>query len=120
MAKAQLSGSLEEQLATVYALVEQRMAEGRYSGAVHYAKEILRVAPDYGNIQEIYHQARIARREQTLTLLFSLLAAILAIALSRAAGLRQDWQSLLLAFVGLVLGFLLANAWFQHRRPPID
>jgi len=117
MPKAQLTGTLEEQLATVYALVEQRMAEGKYSGAAHYAKEIIRVAPDYGDIQELYRKAQIARREQNLTLTFSLLAAILVVALSRQAGLRQDWQSLLLAVAGLLIGFVLVNAWFHRRRP---
>lgn len=110
-----LSGTLEEQLATVYELVEQRMAEGKYSGAVHYAKAIIKVDPNYRDIQNILQQAQRARRQQSLSLIISLLAAMLGVAIASAAGFGQDWQMLLAGLIGLFLGYLLAIGVFLPR-----
>ncbi len=115
MPKLQLAGSIDEQLATVYDMVQERLANGRYSGAVAYAKEIVKVDPNYRDIQELLRKAQRAKREQTWGLVVSLLAAVAAIALSRWIGLTRDWQMLLFGFVGLLGGFLLANAWFAFR-----
>ncbi len=115
MPKLQLAGSVDEQLATVYEMVQERMANGRYSGAVTYAKEIIRVDPNYRDIQEILAQAQRAKREQTWGLVISLVAAVVAVALARWIGLTRDWQMLIFAFVGLIGGFLLTNAWFAFR-----
>ncbi|MBX7234228.1 MAG: hypothetical protein K1X65_07580 [Caldilineales bacterium] len=118
MPKQQLTGTLAEQLATVYEIVEQRMAEGKYSGAVHYAQEIIKVDPNYRDIQHVFQQARQARRQQTLTLVASLLVAILGVAIASAAGFDKDWQMLLAGFLGLLLGYLLAIIVFVRRSRP--
>ncbi|RME84219.1 MAG: hypothetical protein D6775_06035 [Caldilineae bacterium] len=116
MPRQQLSGTLEEQLATVYELVRERMATGRYSGAVHYAKEIIKVDPNYRDIQEILKQAEKAKREQRFLLVISLIGAIVAVAITRGLGWTQDWQSLMFALAGLVIGFLIGNT--LYRRSP--
>lgn len=108
MPKQELEGTLDEQLATVYDMVQERMAEGKFTGAEHYAREIIKVDPNYRDIQEILKQAQKAKREQRLTLIISLVGAALAIAVTRWLGWTKDWQSLVFAFVGLVLGFLFA------------
>lgn len=115
MAKQQLSGTLEEQLAAVYEIVEQRMAEGKYSGAAHYAKEIIKVDPNYRDIQTLLPQAQQAKRQQTLTLVASLLVAILGVAAASVAGFDRDWQMLLAGFIGLLFGYLLSIALFVRR-----
>jgi hypothetical protein len=117
MPKQHLTGTLEQQLAAVYAIIEQRMAEGKYSGAVHYAKEIIKVDPNYRDIQHLFQQARQARRQQTLTLIASLLVAIVGVAIASAAGFDNDWQMLLAGFLGLLLGYLLAIIIFVRRSP---
>ena len=115
MPKLQLAGSIDEQLATVYDMVQERLANGRYSGAVAYAKEIVKVDPNYRDIQELLHKAQRAKREQTWGLVVSLVAAVAAIALARWIGLTRDWQMLLFGFAGLLGGFLLAQVWFAFR-----
>ena len=117
MPKQQLEGTLEEQKAIVYEMVRERLTEGKYSGAVHYAKEIIKVDPDYRDIQTLYYQAREAKRQQTLTIGFSLLGAIVAVGVTRSLGFTSDWQSLLFAFVGLVIGFLIVNSYFRRSTP---
>ncbi len=115
MPKKQLSGPLEEQLATVYQIVLERMREGKYGGAVHYAREIIKVNPNYRDIQQLLRRAQAARRRQSLTLAGSLVVALVAIGVSRGLGWREDWQSLLFGFIGLLVGFLLINGWFLRR-----
>jgi len=115
MPRKQLSGPLEEQLATVYQLVLERMREGKYGGAVHYAREIIKVNPNYRDIQQLLRRAQAAQRRQSLTLAGSLVAAIAAVGLSRSLGWREDWQSLLFGFIGLLFGFLLVSSWFLRR-----
>ncbi len=116
MPRQELTGTLDEQLATVYDMVQERMAQGKYSGAVHYAKEIIKVDPNYQDIQELLHQAEQAKRKQRWTLLISLSGATIAIAIARGLGFAQDWQSLLFALIGLVLSFLITTWFFQRRK----
>jgi len=47
MPKQTLSGSLTDQLAAMYEMVVERMEDGRYSGALHYANEIMQGDPEY-------------------------------------------------------------------------
>ncbi len=115
MPKQQLSGTLEEQKAAVYEIVQQRMAEGKYSGAVHYAKEIIKADPNYRDIQQILQQAQQAKRQQTLTLVASLLAAIAGVTVASVAGFDADWQMLLAGFIGLLIGYLLSTVYFVRR-----
>lgn len=117
MPKQQLSGTLEEQMAALYEIVEQRMAEGKYSGAVHYANEIIKVDPNYRDIQHTLQKARHAKRQQTLTLIASLMTAMVGVAVASFAGFDKDWQMLLAGFIGLLLGYLLAVAIFFRRSP---
>ena len=112
MPKQVLEGTLDEQLATVYDMVQERMANGRYSGAEHYAREIIKVDPNYRDIQEIAATARKAKREQRYTILISFIGSLVAIAITRRLGFTQDWQSLVFAFIGLIIGFLIANYFF--------
>ena len=112
MSKQVLEGTLDEQLATAYDMVQERMANGRYSGAEHYAREIIKVDPNYRDIREIAAAARKAKREQRYTILISLITSAIAIAITRGLGLTQDWQSLVFAFIGLIIGFLIANYFF--------
>lgn len=115
MPRQPLSGPLEEQLAAMYQIVLDRMREGKYGGAVHYAREIIKFAPDYRDIQDLLRRAQVAQRRQSLTLVGSLVAAIAAIGLGWSLGWREDWQSLLFGFIGLLAGFLLINGWFWRR-----
>lgn len=117
MPKEQLQGPLEDQLAVVYDIVQQRMATGRYSGAVHYAKEIIKHDPNYRDIQELLRAAQTAKRQQSILLSASLLIAILAVAITRWLGWTQDWLSLIVAALGALLGFLLANFLLSRRKP---
>lgn len=116
MAQHQLSGTLEEQLATVYDMVEERMSQGKYSGAVHYAKEIIKADPNYRDIEDILRRAKQAKREQSFTLSISLVGAVIVVAITRWLGLTEDWQSLFFALIGLILGFIAANWHFSRRR----
>ncbi len=116
MVKEELQGSLEEQLATIYDLVQERMAAGRYSGAIHYAKEIIKHDPDYRDIQDILQEARRAKREQTFLLLASLLGAAIAVFVTRRLGWTRDWQSLAAAGVGAVVFFFILNSFFLLRK----
>ena len=109
MPKQQLSGPLDEQLATVYEVVQQRLEEGKYSGAVHYAKEIIKVDPNFRDIQEILRQAKRKQRQQSILLSASLAGAILAVIVTRSLGLTQDWLSLTFAVLGGGLGFIAAD-----------
>lgn len=115
MPKQELEGTLDEQLAAAYEMVQERMAEGKFTGAEHYAKEIIKVDPNYRDIQEILKQARQAKREQQLTLIISLVGAVIAIAITRWLGWTKDWQSLIFAFIGLVLGFLFSTFVVNRR-----
>lgn len=115
MAKQQLSGTLDEQLATLYDMTQQRLADGKYSGAVHFAKQIVKVDPNYRDIQEILRKAQRAKYEQTWAMVVSLIVAMLAIALARPLGFSKDWQMLIFGFFGLLIGFLATTALFLRR-----
>ena len=103
-------------MAAVYDMVQERMAEGKYTGAVHYAKEIIKVDPNYRDIQDILQQAQRAKREQTWLLAISLVGAMVVVALTRWWGWTRDWQSLVFAVVGLLLSFLIADRLLHLRR----
>ncbi len=45
MPKQTFSGSLTDQLPTMNEMVVERMEDGRYSGALHYANEFMQVSP---------------------------------------------------------------------------
>ncbi|MCO6452174.1 MAG: hypothetical protein J5I90_15440 [Caldilineales bacterium] len=115
MPKEQLQGSLDEQLSVIYDVVQERMATGKYSGAVHYAKEIIKYDPNYRDIQDVLKKAQAAKRQQTILLSVSLISAILAVIIIRWLGWTQDWLSLIVAALGALLGFLITNFFFSRR-----
>ncbi|NOX63524.1 MAG: hypothetical protein GXP42_16495 [Chloroflexi bacterium] len=116
MPKEELQGSLEEQLATIYDLVQERMAAGKYGGAIHYAKEIIKYDSNYRDIQAILAEAKRAKREQNFLLAVSLIGAVMAVAVTRRLGWTSDWQSLLAAGFGAVVFFFLTNIILLLRK----
>ncbi len=116
MPKQLLTGTLEEQCAFLYDLAQEKMAQGNYTGAVHALKEILKYAPDYRDAAGLLNEAKRRKREQGILILVSLASAALFMAIGSLVEIGHDLWFLILAVVGAVIGFLLANLVILLRQ----
>lgn len=119
MPKALLSGTLEEQCAFLYQLAQEKMQVGNYTGAIHALEEIVRYAPDYEDAAVLLALAKGRKTQQRNLLLFSLLGAAIFIGIGTFTGVSNDLFLLVLALVGLVVGYGIASVvsgWRLKRR----
>ena len=113
MAQQRLKGTVEEQAAQLYEMAQEAMAEGRYTGAYRYLREIERAMPGFQDVPELLAKADHARREQRFLLLSSMAGGIVLIGVARLLGAQSEWLLLGSGAVGLVLGFLTGLPLFQ-------
>jgi hypothetical protein len=116
MAKQLLTGSLEEQCEFLYQLAQEKMKAGNYTGAAHALKEILKYAPDYRDAANLLEQAKRRKAEQRRNLLVSLAGAVVFIGIAVVLDVSNDFWKLAFAFVGLLVGFAVANLISSYRR----
>ncbi len=109
MAKKQLTGTLEEQCGFLYQLAQEKMEGGNYTGAVYALKEIVKHKPDYGDAAQLLEKARRHKKAQSFRLVISLVGAGLFVGIGSTAGLHNDLWLFVLAFAGLLVGYLFAN-----------
>lgn len=118
MRTEKLSGTLEEQCEFLYELANEKMGQGNYSGAYHALKEILKHVPDHAAANELMVYVKQKKSEQRKLLLMGILGAVLFVGLGTALQLSNDLLFILLAIVGVVVGFVVGNLLL--RRNPND
>lgn len=116
MRKEQLTGTLEEQCAFLYQLAQEKMTQGNYAGAYHALKEILKHVPEHADAAALLRYVEYKKKEQRQLLLIGLLGGVLFVGLGTFFQLSNDLIFILLAIVGIVVGFLLGNLWLVQRR----
>lgn len=109
VAKKQLTGTLEEQCSFLYQLAQEKMEDGNYTGAVYALKEIVRHKPDYGDAAQLLEKARQHKKAQSFRLIISLAGAVLFAGIGSTAGVPNDLWLFVLAFAGLLVGYVFAN-----------
>ena len=109
VARKQLTGTLEEQCSFLYQLAQEKMASGNYTGAVYALKEIIKYKPDYGDAAQLLEKARQHKKAQSFRLVISLVGAVIFVGIGSGAGLDNDLWLFALAFVGLLVGYVVAN-----------
>lgn len=116
MPKELLAGSLDEQCAFLYALALEKMEQGNFTGAMHALKEVVRHQPDFQEAVALLHEAKRRKSEQQFLLTFSFVGAILFVGVGTLVRFSNDIWLLMLALVGLLLGYGLANFVNSYRR----
>lgn len=110
-----LTGTLEEQCAFLYQLAQEKLAQGNYTGAAHIFQEIIKHAPDYRDTVQLLAETKRKKAEQRNLLLSGLFGAMLAVGVGTLLQFSNDLLFILLAIVGAVLGFVIANAFVGRR-----
>lgn len=116
MPKQLLTGTLDEQCDFLYSLAQEKMSQGNFTGAVHALQEIIQHKPDHGQAVALLAEAKKRRSEQRFLLLFSFAGAVLFVGIGSVSGAANDFWLLLLALLGLLLGYGLANFVNSYRR----
>jgi len=116
MQRKELTGTLEEQCEFLYELAQEKMADGNYTGAAHALKEIVKHAPDYRDAVTLLENVEERKKEQRSLLLSGLLGAALFVGVGTLLQLRNELLFLLLAFAGLLVGYVVANVLVARRR----
>ena len=119
MPKELLSGSLEEQCDFLYDLAVTKMGEGNYTGAAHLLKDIVEHSPDYRDAAHLLAGVKARKSEQRTLLLCALLGLTLGIGVGTKFQVRNDLWMLLLAGVGAVIGYGVANLLISYRRSAV-
>lgn len=109
VAKRQLTGTLDEQCSFLYQLAQEKMGDGNYTGAVYALKEIVRHKPDYRDAAQLLEKARRHKKAQSFRLIISLAGAALFVGIGSTAGVPNDLWLFVLAFAGLLVGYVFAN-----------
>ena len=117
VAKKQLTGTLEEQCSFLYQLAQEKMEDGNYTGAVYALKEIVRHKPDYSNAAQLLEKARRHKKAQSFRLIISLAGAALFVGIGSTAGVPNDLWLFVLAFAGLLVGYVFANLIRSQATP---
>ena len=117
MAKKQLTGTLEEQCSFLYRLAQEKMEDGNYTGAVYALKEIVRHKPDYSDAAQLLEKARQHKKAQSFRLIISLAGAALFVGIGSTAGVPNDLWLFVLAFAGLLIGYVFANLIRSQATP---
>lgn len=118
-----LTGTPEEQADQLYALAEEAMSEGRYSGAYLYWSEIEKALPGYRDVPQRLARANLARREQRFLLMGALVGAVILVALARLLGAQRELVLFAAAVLGLLAGWLVSLLLFSAtvgRRQPVS
>lgn len=108
-----LTGTPEEQADQLYAMAEEAMAEGRYSGAYRYWLEIDKVLPNYRDVPERLVEANLARREQRFLIMGALAGAVVLLFLARLLGAENELVLLGSAVLGLLVGWFISLLVFS-------
>ena len=116
MPKQLLTGALEEQCDFLYALAQEKMSEGNYTGAYHALKEVVKHAPQREEAVALLAVAKQRKSEQTRLLLLSLAGAVLFVGIGSAARLSNDLWLMALGFVGLLVGYGIGNLLNSLQR----
>lgn len=117
VAKKQLTGTLEEQCSFLYQLAQEKMEDGNYTGAVYALKEIVRHKPDYHDAAQLLEKARRHKKAQSFRLIISLAGAALFVGIGSTAGVPNDLWLFVLAFAGLLVGYVFANLIRSQATP---
>lgn len=116
MRRQTLEGTLEEQCAFLYQLAEEKAAQGNYAGAFHLLKEIVAHRPDYKDAAQRLEKVKQKKKEQRQLLLAGLFGAILFIGIGTLLQLSNDLLFILLAILGAVVGFAIANGFIGQKQ----
>lgn len=120
MQKKQLSGTLEEQCEFLYELAQQKIAEGNYTGAVHVLDEIVKHVPDYRDAADLLQQTQQRKAEQRKLLWAGLAGGVIFVGIGTLLQLPNDLLFILLAIVGVLVGYGVANAFRSSRRDALE
>lgn len=116
MPKKKLTGTLDEQCEFLYALAQEKIQQGNYTGAVHALQEIAKYQPSYRETLRLLAEARRRKAEHRLLLLAAMGGAALFIGIGTLIQIDNDMLFLGLALLGGLLGYLLANWTHSLRR----
>lgn len=108
-----LQGTVEEQAGQLYDMAVEAMAEGRYSAAYRYLREIERALPGFRDVPELLDKAAHAKREQRWLAMGAMGMAIALIVLARVLGVSSEWIFLGASALGLVLGAVVGLVLFR-------
>jgi hypothetical protein len=116
MPKQLLTGTLDEQCEFLYALAQEKMQQGNFTGAVHALKEIVKHNPNFRDAGAVLVEAKRRKSEQSQLLWFAFGGAALFVFLGTLLQLGNDFLFLGLIAVGALLGFLVGNLVRSLRR----
>lgn len=108
-----LTGTPEEQADQLYAMAEEAMSQGRYSGAYRYWLEIEKVLPGYRDVPDRLAEANLARREQRFLIMGALLGAVVLLFVARLLGAQSELVLFAAAILGLLVGWLVSLLVFS-------
>lgn len=115
MRKQELTGSLEEQCATLYDIAVEKMAQGNYTGAYHALKDIAKHKPDFRDVEQLFAEAKAKKSEQRFLLLLSILGATLFVWIGSQMQIANDLIFIVVAVIGGLLGYVIA-LWISNLR----
>jgi len=117
MPKQTLAGSLEEQCEFLYAMAQEKIAQGNFTGAVYALKEIVKYVPTYRDAASLLAEAKRQKSTQTTLLIAAFVGAALFIGIGTFLQISNDLLFLLLALTGALIGFGVGNfiRSFQSR-----
>lgn len=113
MQRQELTGTLEEQCDFLYNLAQEKIADGNYTGAAHVLKEIVRHSPKYRDAATLLQEAEKRKAEQRALLTGGIVGAVLFVGLGTLIQLPNDIVFILLAILGAVLGYIIANLLYR-------
>lgn len=109
MAKQTLTGTLEEQCEFLYALAQEKLAQGNYTGAAYALKEVVKHKPHYRDAETLLAEAKRQKSKQSVLLISGFLGAVLFIGTGTIVKVPNDFVFLLLAVAGAIIGFSVGN-----------
>ena len=115
MPKQLLTGTLDEQCEFLYNMAQEKMAQGNFTGAVYALQEVAKFAPDYKNVAELLATARSRKATQRRLVIGGFVGAALFIGIGTIIQVSNDLIFILLALIGLVVGYGVAN-WLESLR----
>lgn len=115
MRKQSLSGSLEEQCEFLYNLALEKFEQGNYTGATYALKDIVKHAPDFRDAAQLLEKAQKHKSEQRRLLVMAILGSMIFVGIGTVLQIPNDFWFLVLAVVGGLVGYFVAN-WIESFR----
>lgn len=116
MPKQLLEGSLDDQSEFLYDMALEKMQKGNFTGAYHALKEVVKHNPGFRDAPALLERVKRHKAEQRFLLLFAFMGSALFIAIGSTLRLSNDLLFILLAIVGLLIGYGAGNFVNSFRR----